>query len=544
MTTRLILFLLCFFPALIFSQGIQTEFGKNRVQYHDFDWYYYETENFITYWTQDSRPAGQYVVQVAEQDFEELNTILEHRMGEKISLIVYKDLTDLKQSNIGSEEAFYNTGGITKIVGNKIFVYFDGDHNDLRRQVREGIATVYLNHMMFGGNLQEIVQNAVLLNLPDWFTNGLISYIGEEWNTELDNRLRDAFLSGRITDFNELILEDPDFAGHSLWYFIGENYGKSTVANLLYLTRINRNVESGFLYVLGTTFRQTSLSWFAFFDQRYRTEYLSSEELIAKNKIEIKSKKDQEYSNFKLSPDGKKIAWVSNEIGRYKVHIQDLKSGDRKVVFSGGFRNKFQATDYNYPLIDWSPNANDLAIIYEKRDNIRLFVYNNRSKTGVTADIPNRYQRILSMSYMNPKQFVFSASSGTRSDIFIYNIATKGSTQITNDFYDDLDPAFVKINNQKGIVFSSNRREATLKTERFDSIMPLSNLDLWYYNLETKSKELVRISNTPFANEGKPVGIDSSYFAFVSDDSGINNRYTARIADVFAYNEKVYYLKD
>ena len=112
-------------------------------------------------------------------------------MNDKIEIIVYTDLTDLKQSNIGSEEAFVNTGGQTKIVGNKIFVYFNGDHNHLRKQIREGVASVYLNAMLFGSNLQEIVQNAVMMNLPEWFKVGLISYIGEEWSTELDNELRD-----------------------------------------------------------------------------------------------------------------------------------------------------------------------------------------------------------------------------------------------------------------------------------------------------------------------------------------------------------------
>ena len=43
-------------------------------------------------------------------------------------------------------------------------------------------------------------------------------------------------------EFENLAEIDPQLAGHSLWYFIGENYGRSTVSNLLYLTRIGRNL--------------------------------------------------------------------------------------------------------------------------------------------------------------------------------------------------------------------------------------------------------------------------------------------------------------
>ena len=174
------LLLLSFFTCELFAQGTQVEFGKNRVQYHDFfdEWSQYDSDNFVTYWYGRSRNIGQSVVQMAEYDFNEIQRVLEHRLNQKVEIIVYSDLTDLKQSNIGTEEVFTNTGGQTKIVGNIMFVYFNGDHNHLRRQIREGVAQVYLNSMLFGTNIQEIVQNAVMLNLPNWFKIGLIDYIG------------------------------------------------------------------------------------------------------------------------------------------------------------------------------------------------------------------------------------------------------------------------------------------------------------------------------------------------------------------------------
>ncbi len=245
------------------GQGTQVTYGKNRVQYHkDFEeWMQYESDNFITYWYGEARNIGQSVVQIAEQEFQSVQRILEHRINDKIQIIVYSDLTDLKQSNIGSEETFNNTGGQTKIIGNKIFLYFDGNHLNLRRQIREGIASVYLDAMLFGSNLQEIVQNAVMMNLPAWFAQGLSSYAGEEWNTDLDNQLRDAIMSEDFEDFDRFAEENPKLAGHSLWFFIGENFGKSMVSNVLYLTRINRSVESGFLYILGSSYDVIADSW-------------------------------------------------------------------------------------------------------------------------------------------------------------------------------------------------------------------------------------------------------------------------------------------
>ena len=81
---------------LSFGQGAAVEFGKNRVQYHDFDWWQYESENFTTYWYQSGQNIGQFAVQVAELDYDGIRTTLEYRINDKIELLVYSDLTYFK----------------------------------------------------------------------------------------------------------------------------------------------------------------------------------------------------------------------------------------------------------------------------------------------------------------------------------------------------------------------------------------------------------------------------------------------------------------
>jgi len=242
------------------GQNVNTEFGKNRIQFHDdfAHWDMYETENFVAYWYGKGREIAHTVVQMAELDNPSIQNVLEHKMNDKIELIIYTDLTDMKQSNLGNEEQFVSYEGITKVVENKVFLYFNGDHNDLRKLLREGIASVYINSMLHGNNLQEIVQNAVLLNLPDWFQEGLISYIGEEWNPRIDSELKDYFTSSKKQnkDFVRLAKLDPRLAGHSMWNYIATTYGKASIPNILYLTRINRSLENGLLYVLGLDSKQ------------------------------------------------------------------------------------------------------------------------------------------------------------------------------------------------------------------------------------------------------------------------------------------------
>lgn len=542
------IYLLSFFSLLFFAleaQVADVRFGKNRVQYHqDYDeWVQYESDNFVTFWYGEGRNIGQFVVQTAEYDFEYIQSILEHRVNDKLEIIVYTDVTDLKQSNIGNEEAFTNLTGQTKIVGNKIFVYFNGDHTNLRQQIREGIASVYLEAMLFGANLQEIVQNAVMLNLPDWFKQGLAAYLGNSWNTDLDNQLRDAILDEDFKNFEIFAEENPKLAGQSLWYFIGENFGLSTVSNLLYLTRINRSIESGFLYVLGSPYEVVIRDWAMHFTARYKGEEGVRNE-PAGQLMKLKNKRKLPITQLQLSPNGQKVVYNTNEIGKTKVYLQDVNTGEREVIFKTGFKNAFQTTDYNYPLVSWNPNGQELAILYEKRDVPKLMIYNTITKKKEVSTLASNYQRVYSIDFINTYTLVFSATVGGFSDLFLYYTKTRQSERITRDFYDDLDASFVNIGNKRGILFASNRQDSMLATMRMDTILPFGNFDIFYYDLETKNKELVRVTNTPFANERQPVAIDTSHFSYLSDWSGIFNREAAYLEEYLHHYDQIITLED
>jgi len=543
------LLLCCLASMALSAQTTQTEFGKNRVQFNnDFaEWSQYESRNFITYWYGEGRLIGQAVVQMAEQDFYDIQGILEHRMNDKIEIIVYTDITDLKQSNIGSEEAFVNTGGQTKIVGNKMFVYFNGDHNDLRRQVREGVASVYLNAMLFGSNLQEIVQNAVMMNLPEWFKDGLISYVGEDWSTGLDNQLRDIFLSGKYQDFEAVAEAYPKLAGHSLWFYISQHYGRSTVSNLLYLTRINRSIESGFLYVLGNTYFNTTKGWHEFFQKRYEGEAAQFAKPTA-TEITIKNKRNLPISQLKISPDGLKVAYVSNEIGKQCIWVQEIATGERKLVFKNGFRNAIQATDYNYPLLAWSPTNTELSIVYERRDAIKLLRYNVLTKEKTYDDMSEQYQRVYSLDYVSPNDYVFTASIRGQSDVFIYFTKTRQTQRLTTDIWDDLDASFTQVRGQRGILFASNRPDSLNTIVVLDSVLPTQPFDIFYLNLNSINfegkGELVQVTRTPHASERQPVAVDSTWFAFISDETGVYNRKAGYLEDYIHHFEHVIRFKD
>ncbi len=257
-----------------FYNGSQLTFGKNRVQFKDFLWGYFRFEKFDTYYYLNGREFAMYTAEYADTHIKEIENELQSTLEEKVQFIIFNNLTDLKQSNIGleQEEESYNTGGVTKIIGGKVMIYFDGNYDHFERQIRAGIATVILNEMIYGSGIGAQIKNNAIFTMPEWYMNGLISYISEKWNPEMDNLVKDAILKKKYEKFNHLMGAEATYAGHSLWNYISMKYGESSIPNIVYIARLNRNVEKGFLYVLGISFKDLIANWLSFYKGIYQGE--------------------------------------------------------------------------------------------------------------------------------------------------------------------------------------------------------------------------------------------------------------------------------
>jgi WD40 repeat protein len=521
---------------MLLSQAIETDFGKNRVQYHDdFKyWSKYETRNFITYWYGKSSNVGKIAAQMAEYDHNEIRKTIEHKINDKIEIIVYTDISDLKQSNLGSEDAFVSKSGETKIVGNKMFVYFDGNHHHLRKQVREGIASVYFSAMMFGANFQEIIQNAVLLEVPDWFAQGIVTFAASGWNIFIEDELRDILYRDKdYYEFKKLAEDHPRVAGHALWYYISQNYGKSAISNLLYLTRISRDIENAFEFVLNTPIKQIYNESDNFYKQKYKLEEGKFDLQQSKKKLKLKNKKFVPISNISLSPDGKTLAYAQNQQSKMKIYLYDIKSKKSSRIFKKGFKNAFQATDYNYPNITWSPNSNEISFTYLNRDVTYLRRYNIAKGKYIDQVIPEIVQRIYSLSYLDERYYIMSASIDGFSDLFLYDTQERQQFKITDDIYDDIEASYVNLNGEEGILWSSNRPDDHILPVKLDTILPIGNFDIFFIpfkdirnkkGIENMSRLVERITATEDENERHPI-ISGGELIYLNDKHGVINSF-------------------
>ena len=509
-----------------FYNGMQMNFGKNRVQYNNRYWKFYRFERFDVYSYENGTDLSLYVADFVEKELELIERFFDYEIERRLIFLTYNKLSDFRQSNIGlvSENEEYNIGGTTQIIQNKVFLFFDGDHVNFERQIRAAIAEVLLTEMMFGKGLKDNLTSSTMINLPEWYLEGLISFVSNPWDYDLANRVKDGIVSGKYRKFVNLQDDDARYAGHSFWKYVADLYGVSIIPQILYITKINKNAESGFLYVLGSKLKELSIDWSAYYLGLY-TSREESAELPEQGKILERPNKRRVYQKIRISPDGASVAYVTNQKGQYKIWIQNEALNKQKKIYKRG-QKLDQINDYSYPVIAWHPTSEILGFVTEEKGFLKMHFYNLETREITTRNLLY-YEKILDMSFSpDARKLVFSAVADGQTDIWVFDIASSTYEQITNDLADDYHPRF--LNNMNNISFVSNRRLDTLYNEQDPENNTTTATAVFVYDYAGKSPNLQRISEGNYINHTQPRSPGRNEFFYLSDKNGIVNRYYAK----------------
>jgi len=526
----LVIFGLGIFWIHSFAQVNTVQFGKNRVQYKNFKWRYYQAPNFNVYFSDGGLNLARFVVEVAEEELPGLERFVEYGMQRRANIIVYNDYNDYRQSNIGMDFDWQNSGGMTKLVNSKLVVYYTSDHNELRRQIREGIARVLVSMLLFGDDIGEFAGNQTLLDLPKWLTDGFISYAAQPWSTAQDDQLKSALLTSDYKNFYQFAFEQPDLAGQAFWYYIQEKYGKEKVSYLFYLARLYKNLNHACQEMCKKKFKDVLADFMQQEQQKYYKD-IRGRRNIPKGRITVSQEvtPTKDYYHFEANPNPKNYTYavVQFKKGKYKLQLYQ-NFVDEKILWKDGVMQQMDEKDPHYPLIAWDPRGTRLAYAVSKEGKINVYVYDMFSRSTINHFVLDRYQQLQSMKYMlDNNTLLLSATRNGHSDIYIYKIKEQTSEQVTNDVYDDLDPTFVAFPNKTGILFSSNRPAGNAAGG--DTAVPSRNR----YNIfmvdnngpKSTYRQITQLTNLKYGNASFPMPYNSSNFTFITDENGINNRF-------------------
>ncbi|HRO41911.1 MAG TPA: hypothetical protein PL009_03710 [Flavipsychrobacter sp.] len=522
--------------ASVRGQTYMETFGQNRIQTRKYDWRFFDTEHFrIYHYDAAGRQLARYVAEQAEKDIK----IVERKMGGKFpnrfNIILYNNYDHYRQTNIGRkyDSQLQNVpAGTVNLVGDKLVVYFTGVHTDVRRQLRSGMSRVVMQRLLFGESFREMVKNAVLLNLPQWTTDGFIAYLVDGWDAKTETDWKNLLQAQSKPDFYHLAEKEPELAGKAFWKFISESYGEGTVKNLLYNMQLKSSLPQGLKLTLGLKVKDAYDSVINFYNMVYEKDAIVQEHPDSnanKSIIDIPvPKHPREIRNIKVGPRGNDVAYVEWKEGQFKVVIQNTQHEERKsIIIFGGSHDYNEPPDPDYPLLAWSNNGYKLAVLYRQGRKTRLRIYNSLNAKLEDYIVPhNRFDRVLGMSFMeDDTKMVFSAVKKSQTDLYEFTIKRARITPITSDAWDDMQPWFVSGGSRRGILFLSNRPVPNLNVPIAMNELPTGPMNLFFYDTKTKRKELLQASFITKGTITQPIQYGSDHFAFLNDMNGINNKY-------------------
>lgn len=520
-----------------------TQFGQNRVQYTKFVWNYVRSENFDAYFYSGGRELATFAARTAEEQLNDIEKIVDHRLSGRVEIIVYNTQQEYKQANFGISDQPANLGGIMQVTSNRFFVFFNGNRDDFKKRIRQGMALVLINELMFGGFIQDRIQNAALLNLPDWYLNGLTAYIGEDWNTALDNQLKDYFNTGKVKKFNRMLYKEPTLTAQSWWRFLVEKYGVELVSQMLYITKVSRNYETALIYVTGLDLKQAGKEWVRYYKELYAKE--DNGRTLPLQEIKVKKRLAPYIEpKLKVAPKGDFVSFTTNKMGKYKLWLVNTKTGKHKRLHKGGLKYYQRELDHSFPLMAWHPGGEKISYVHERRGRLFLTTVDLITKKKSKLEFL-KFDKITGFAYSdNGGTLVISAIRKGQSDLYLYDMKTRKERQITNDPYDDLHPVYA--DGGGTILFASNRNSDSLGAAAPLTLNTSNNLDIYVYDLEKvgQPNALKRLSNTPNINETQPIEYSNKYYSYLTEYNGIVNRYATRVEEQYDFTELQIFRKD
>ena len=525
-------FLKFFILSLILSTSSFAQFGKNKVQYKDFTWYYIQTDHFDIYFTQDGPKLAEFAAKVSEEALSSIQKSFKYRINNRISLIVYNSQNDFQETNITDQYLSEGIEGFTELFKNRVVVQFRGSYKKFSHLMHHELVHAVMNDMFYGGSAQNIISNNISINIPLWFSEGMAEYQALSWDVDTDMFIRDAAINEYLPDIKQL---DGYFAyrgGQAVFYYIAKKYGREKIGELINKVRSTGNVEEGFKAAIGLDIKELNERWKKDIKKTFWPDIAKRDDPDEFSKRLTDHREDGGFYNTSpaISPQGDRIAFISNRNYYFDVFLMNASDGKIiKKLVEGNRTNDFEELNILTPGLSWSPDGTRIALSAKSGGYDAIYLIDVESEDY--QSLPVQLDGIESVIWSpDGNNIAFVGHTPKQSDVYIFNLADKNLLNLTDDLFTDSYPAWS--HDGEKIYFSSDRTEVLNPTVLPDTFRFYNHdyhqLDL--YSIEIKSKKIERITNLPLSDETFPVaGPDGNEILFISDINGINNIYKRKI---------------
>ncbi|MEO8513346.1 MAG: BamA/TamA family outer membrane protein, partial [Ignavibacteria bacterium] len=515
------------FILVIASGSAYSQFGQNKVQYKVFDWKFIQSQHFDIYFSQAGEDIAQFTAVAAESSLVSLEDNIGYGIKNRVPIIVYNSHNEFQQTNAIDEYLSEGIGGVTELFKNRIVIPFEGDYDKFRHVIHHELLHAYMNDLYYGGSIQNIISQNISLQFPGWFSEGMAEYQSLNGNDKANDMfIRDAVIYDYLPSLDYIQGYLSYRGGQSFFAWLADEYGKEKIGDMMIQIKALGDVDEGFKDVYNMDLEKLSEKWHKSLKQMYWPDINSRQEL---NDFAIRLTDSREGDGFyntapSLSPKGDKVVFISNRDNFFSVYIADVKSGKiLKKLIAGNQSADFEELHLLAPGLCWSPNGRKVAISVKSGAKDAIYIIDVES--GDEQVLPIKFDGIFSVDWNpNNNSLVFRGDNSKQSDIWIYNLKSKGLQRVTDDLFTDIDPRWSR--DGKKIYFSSDRGDYTNLADipkDFDmNAYDFKDKDLYVYDVDAAT--LTQFTSDKHANESSVVtSADGKKVMFVSDKNGIDN---------------------
>ena len=441
----------------------QFYFGKNKVQYTNFDWQVMTTRHFRIYFYPEEEEIAKVAARIAEDAYPRLAARFNHEVSHVVPLIVYSSPAYFSQTNIIPDLLPESVGGFTEFLKGRVVVPYHGSCFDF-----EHVIVHELVHVFTLSKLEEVISRQ-RLNRPSypplWLIEGLAEHWSEKWDTEADMILKDMVLNGTLLPIDQFWQVHGTYfmykLGQSVCEFITEEYGPQKLTLLLDNWVKGREFEEVVRWTLGEKLEDFSREW----EYYLKKKYFPQIDTLGLPRMES----DQlTYDGYAVKgvpiewDDGhglrEYVVYMAYRRGYAGIYMKPREANRRgaKCLVKGERSSRFESLHLLLSGID-ATNGGLVVFSSKSQEQDVIYVYSLAEQR-----IVGEYRITDLVATRSPRfspdgtKLVFSGirKSGC-TDLYLLNLSAGTYRAITDDVYHDTDPVFSP--DGRSVVFVSDR---------------------------------------------------------------------------------------
>jgi len=489
-------------PAFVSSAAHAQYFGRNKVEYTDFDFRILTTEHFDIYYYEREERAARIAAQLAERWYARISQVLHHRLERRQPVVIYGSQAEFAQTNVISGLVSDSVGGVTESLRRRIVMPFAPTMAETDRVLGHELVHAFQFDIArrYGGGTAQ----------PLWFIEGMAEYLARgSADAEAGLWLRDVVRSDRLPrkQGDAARQLSPYQYGHAFWSYLGHRFGDEVVEKALKPDKKNRAFAKRMRYATGMDLETLHVDW-------RRSVY--------RNHGAARGNDPKPWSRIgmqlgpSLSPDGKRAVFFS-ERDRLSLDLflADVKGGIVRKLATTAASARFDSLQSIRSTGAWSPEGDWFAFPAVRQGHATLMLVAMRDGQRDRELVFERLGQVLTPTWSpDGKSIAFSAIAGGFTDLYVFDLSTGTLRQLTNDAPADLQPAWS--HDGRRLAFVTERYSSDVATARF------GRPQIALFDLDTQTVRQVEIAESRAQLSPQWSGDDTALY-FVGDADGMTN---------------------